>query len=298
MVTGVGATMPAGGATVGATPPAAHVPQEAGQPPAQITTTTRRTGENRRSNKPIMEKRRRARINNCLNDLKTLILDAMKKDVRLDASVRRRLMSHLASCLGPVENSSSNTPGQTQPVQPAPTTTQLQVHILPQVDVSAPRIQVQQSNGIFFTNANGTGLQLVPTRLPNGDIALVLPANAKPTPVSPVSSPAPSSPLPTLIPIPQRTASTASASSSASSTSSTSTSAASPVAFEAPPPAAFREQTTSASHRDVATSPANGYTSDPEFDPRVYSPPLQKPLALVMRKSVVPEIEGKPWRPW
>ncbi|KAJ8972568.1 hypothetical protein NQ317_017918, partial [Molorchus minor] len=30
--------------------------------------------------KPIMEKRRRARINNCLNELKTLILDAMKKD--------------------------------------------------------------------------------------------------------------------------------------------------------------------------------------------------------------------------
>ncbi|XP_057336181.1 protein hairy-like [Microplitis mediator] len=365
MVTGVGATMPAGGVTVGATPPAAHVPQEAGQPPAQITTTTtRRTGENRRSNKPIMEKRRRARINNCLNDLKTLILDAMKKDPArhsklekadilemtvkhletlqrqqvalaaatdpsvlnkfragftecagevgrfpgLDASVKRRLMSHLASCLGPVENATSTNgstgvTGQTQPVQPAPTT-QLQVHILPQVDVSSPRIQVQQSNGIFFTNANGTGLQLVPTRLPNGDIALVLPANAKATPVSPVSSPAPSSPLPTLIPIPQRTASTASASSSTSSTSSTSTSAASPVAFEAPPPAAFREQTTttfatsSTSHRDVATSPANGYTSDPEFDPRVYSPPLQKPLALVMRKSVVPEIEGKPWRPW
>lgn len=33
------------------------------------------------SNKPIMEKRRRARINNCLNELKALILDAMKKDV-------------------------------------------------------------------------------------------------------------------------------------------------------------------------------------------------------------------------
>lgn len=29
-----------------------------------------------------MEKRRRARINNCLNELKTLILDATKKDVR------------------------------------------------------------------------------------------------------------------------------------------------------------------------------------------------------------------------
>lgn len=35
------------------------------------------------SNKPIMEKRRRARINNCLNDLKALILDAMKKDVSI-----------------------------------------------------------------------------------------------------------------------------------------------------------------------------------------------------------------------
>ncbi|XP_015605325.1 protein hairy [Cephus cinctus] len=357
MVTGVGATMPTGGVTVGSTPPAQHVPQEAGQPPAQTATnTTRRSGENRRSNKPIMEKRRRARINNCLNDLKTLILDAMKKDPArhsklekadilemtvkhletlqrqqvalaaatdpnvlnkfragftecagevgrfpgLEASVKRRLMAHLASCLGPVENNSGAQSGQ-QPVQPAPPTTQLQVHILPQVDAT-PRIQVQQSNGIFFTNANGTGLQLVPTRLPNGDIALVLPAGAKATPVaSPSSSPAPTSPLPTLIPIPQRTASTASASSSSSSTSSTSTSAASPVAFEAPP-AAFREQspvyTGSASHRDVATSPANGYTSDPEFDPRVYSPPLQKPLALVMRKSVVPEVEEKPWRPW
>ncbi|PNF35675.1 Protein deadpan [Cryptotermes secundus] len=36
--------------------------------------------EQRRSNKPIMEKRRRARINHCLNELKALILDAMKKD--------------------------------------------------------------------------------------------------------------------------------------------------------------------------------------------------------------------------
>lgn len=357
--------MPTGGVTVGSAPQTQHVPQEAGQPPAQTaTSTTRRSGENRRSNKPIMEKRRRARINNCLNDLKTLILDAMKKDPArhsklekadilemtvkhletlqrqqvalaaatdpnvlnkfragftecagevgrfpgLEASVKRRLMAHLASCLGPVDATATTGGGggsvqnSGQSVQPASSTTQLQVHILPQVD-STPRIQVQQSNGIFFTNANGTGLQLVSTRLPNGDIALVLPAGAKANPISssPSSSPAPASPLPTLIPIPQRTASTASASSSTSSASSTSTSAASPVAFEAPPPA-FREQTSpftsAASHRDVATSPANGYTSDPEFDPRVYSPPLQKPLALVMRKSVVPEVEDKPWRPW
>lgn len=35
------------------------------------------------SNKPIMEKKRRARINRCLNELKTLILEAMKKDVSI-----------------------------------------------------------------------------------------------------------------------------------------------------------------------------------------------------------------------
>lgn len=109
MVTGVGATMPTGGVTVGATPPAQHVPQEAGQPPAQTTTTTtRRSGENRRSNKPIMEKRRRARINNSLNDLKTIVLvDAMKKDVST-------LIHNSSSCHNPTSpitlrrNSSSN----------------------------------------------------------------------------------------------------------------------------------------------------------------------------------------------
>ncbi|EAA00777.5 AGAP012346-PA [Anopheles gambiae str. PEST] len=36
--------------------------------------------EIRKTNKPIMEKKRRARINNYLNDLKSLLLDAMKKD--------------------------------------------------------------------------------------------------------------------------------------------------------------------------------------------------------------------------
>ncbi|KAL4221751.1 hypothetical protein ACF0H5_020006 [Mactra antiquata] len=34
----------------------------------------------KRSNKPFMEKKRRARINNCLSQLKTLVLQAMRKD--------------------------------------------------------------------------------------------------------------------------------------------------------------------------------------------------------------------------
>lgn len=33
------------------------------------------------ASKPLMEKRRRERINNCLDQLKTLILEATKKDV-------------------------------------------------------------------------------------------------------------------------------------------------------------------------------------------------------------------------
>ncbi|XP_015189783.1 PREDICTED: protein hairy-like isoform X2 [Polistes dominula] len=343
--------------TVGATLPTQHVPQENGQPTAQAatsTTTTRRTGENRRSNKPIMEKKRRARINSCLNELKTLILDAMKKDparhsklekadilemtvkhmetmhrqqvilqtamdpnvlnkfhagysecaievsrfTGLDPGVKKRLMNHLASCLGVVElNTSGGGGGGGGGVQTATTTT---TNI---TTTAANQQSVQPAPPT--TQFNGTGLQLLQTRLTNGDIALLVPTGSKTTQViSPASSPAPSSPLPTLIPIPQRTASTASASSSSSCTNgSNSLSASSPVSFEAPPQNFVQQQPTPVyvtgnSHRDVATSPANGYTSDPEFDPRVYSPPLQKPLALVMRKSVKHELESKPWRPW
>ncbi|KAM9349331.1 transcription factor HES-1-B-like [Symphorus nematophorus] len=48
---------------------------------ATPTTEKPRTlSENRKSSKPIMEKRRRARINESLGQLKTLIMDALKKD--------------------------------------------------------------------------------------------------------------------------------------------------------------------------------------------------------------------------
>ncbi|GJQ86897.1 hypothetical protein Trydic_g19559 [Trypoxylus dichotomus] len=43
-------------------------------------TSTMSKAELRKTHKPIMEKRRRARINHCLNEIKTLILEAMKKD--------------------------------------------------------------------------------------------------------------------------------------------------------------------------------------------------------------------------
>ncbi|XP_068196893.1 transcription factor HES-1-B-like isoform X3 [Antennarius striatus] len=57
--------------------------------------------ESRKSSKPIMEKRRRARINESLGQLKTLITDALKKDVR--GSDRDRFRA-------PPENVSSNPP--------------------------------------------------------------------------------------------------------------------------------------------------------------------------------------------
>lgn len=41
--------------------------------------------EHRRATKPIMEKRRRARINNSLNELKNLILEALNKDVSVSS---------------------------------------------------------------------------------------------------------------------------------------------------------------------------------------------------------------------
>ncbi|XP_061832306.1 hairy-related 6 [Nerophis lumbriciformis] len=51
--------------------------------PASINSTPdkpKTASEHRKSSKPIMEKRRRARINESLGHLKTLILDALKKD--------------------------------------------------------------------------------------------------------------------------------------------------------------------------------------------------------------------------
>ncbi|XP_047111166.1 protein hairy-like isoform X2 [Schistocerca piceifrons] len=392
-----------------------------------------------RSNKPIMEKRRRARINNCLNELKTLILDAMKKDPArhsklekadilemtvkhleslqrqqsamaaatdpsvvnkfragfsecagevgrfpgLEANVRRRLLSHLASCLNgsamaaqaataaaqaasvhdqqqQQQQQPPNTAGVTgaptqqvtaMPVTAAPTTataTAVQVHIVPAMGTSGEHT----TGPLLLTTAGAVsagGLQLLPTRLPNGDIALVLPRSQLPQPQQQQPSQQQqqqqqaqqqSTPtvLPTLVPIPTRTASTASAASSTSSMSSVSSASSSPsgsasgsssasvspVAFErlavnssppapplvsppaptvvvaAPPMVSSPVPPTPSAPtspvvlcRDVATSPANLY-----YQPRPYSPPMQKPLSLVVRKTAQPVEEEKPWRPW
>lgn len=52
-------------------------------PPRGVSTVAMRkeASEQRKTLKPLLEKRRRARINDCLNQLKTLILPLMGKDV-------------------------------------------------------------------------------------------------------------------------------------------------------------------------------------------------------------------------
>uniref|UniRef100_A0A8D8XYK2 Protein hairy n=1 Tax=Cacopsylla melanoneura TaxID=428564 RepID=A0A8D8XYK2_9HEMI len=313
--------------------------------PPSVDSTARKTNENRRSNKPIMEKRRRARINNCLNELKTLILDAMKKDPArhsklekadilemtvkhlenmqrqqlalsaatdpnvlnkfragfsectgevgrfpgLDPSVRRRLLTHLSNCLNSNNEPTATSPEprlSPAPVAPAPQSG-LQVHIVPQqTPTESAQPQVQNSNGIFLSSG-AQSVQLVPTRLPNGDIALVLPSNNTPRQMaaSPSSSSSSStSPLPMLVPIPNRPVPTSNRTS--------------PIGFERLS-VSIPQQETLVSPVD----PSHYRYSSPDQSPSDYSyrspSPLQKPLSLVMKKSYEPCYDDeRPWRPW
>ncbi|XP_026327193.1 protein hairy-like isoform X2 [Hyposmocoma kahamanoa] len=250
MVTGVGS--PQAGANMSA-------PEK--KPPA----------DSRRSNKPIMEKRRRARINNCLNELKALILDAMKKDPArhsklekadilemtvkhleglrsesagspdrfragyrhcvsevskyqgLEAGLKRRLVRHLEACV--------NTQGRPAGAPTPPSDNE---------DVQPP-----SQHSTIFISGPGSGVRLVPTRLSNGDIALVLPAGVNASTLGTV---------PTLVPLSPRDASS------------------------------------SSSSEPRCYSPASSGWGTPP-------PPSDEPapLALVTRKQPP---EDKPWRPW
>ncbi|KAI8126481.1 Protein hairy [Lucilia cuprina] len=327
MVTGVcGPTMTAN--VIGA--PISHPPKET---PAK---------SDRRSNKPIMEKRRRARINNCLNELKTLILDATKKDPArhsklekadilektvkhlqelqrqqaamqqaadpkvinkfkagfadcanevsrfpgLEPAVKRRLLQHLQNCINGVKTELHHHQRQANAASMA--VQQLHGQILPSPPSSPEQdhhhvqqqhqyimsSQIQQTpHGYFLPN----GLQVIPTKLANGTIALVLPQQQQSLAnVSGTQHP------PMLVPIPSRTASTGSASSHSSYEQSYSSNSA--MLHFAPP------------------SPANSHEAM-DYKPSVihHAPALQQhnnpqPLALVTKKQI--KEEEQPWRPW
>lgn len=326
-----------------------------------------------------MEKRRRARINNCLNEIKTLMLQATKKDVSepnpppslasLAGALRQSIILNLvgfeltltyqnpslSSDPQPARHSKlekadilemtvkylqnhqlnlqrqqaalsqatdatiaskfksgftecANEVGRFQGMDPQVKRRLLQhlsncingdrleqhVHLLP----SPPSSPEQDSmshvtatpNGYYLTNGAGSGVQLIPTKLPNGNIAFVLP-----------QSPA-ASQVPMLVPIPSRTASTSSATSSA---------------YER-----MREQSTSP--YNAPPSPANSSYEPMDCLPahqsklnmhqqqqlnllhqqqlmqqRPFSPSV--PISLVMRKTNFDQQikdEEKPWRPW
>lgn len=188
----------------------------------------------------------------------------------LDPIVKRRLLQHLANCL----NQNGKPPTDMA-------VSQVQVHILPNnnnnnnIKKEVMGHGTGGGAGIIFSNGNGA-MQLVPTRLPNGDIALVLP-NATPTPPPPqhhhqqspmqhqFNSPATAT-VPLLVPIvPERTSSTASASAS------------------------------STSNYSPSHSPDLMDTSPTNYHSVIHS---NQPLSLVVRKAADPCEEEKPWRPW
>ncbi|XP_015511323.1 protein hairy [Neodiprion pinetum] len=187
--------------------------------------------ELRRSNKPIMEKRRRARINQCLDELKSLILEAMKKDParhsklekadilemtvkhlqtvqrqqlttavatdpavltkfrsgfaecatevsryvshleNVDPAVRQRLVSHLNSCVTSLQQM---VPFYSHYVPYMPE------RVFPEVKVG---FQSDFHSGDENNNGSAriqipSGVQLIPSRLPSGELALLVPQSA------------------------------------------------------------------------------------------------------------------------
>lgn len=100
----------------------------------------------------------------------------------LEPHVRKRLMQHLGTYFNK-EISSSNSPKI--PSTP-PETSNLQLHL-----------DSSQNAILLGTTGSACGVQLVPTRLPNGDIALVLPSRS--------TEKTPPPPLSTIVPTPSTT---------------------------------------------------------------------------------------------
>ncbi|XP_075159986.1 bHLH transcriptional repressor hairy isoform X2 [Haematobia irritans] len=310
-----------------------------------------------------MEKRRRARINNCLNELKTLILDATKKDPArhsklekadilektvkhlqelqrqqaamqqaadpkiinkfkagftdcanevsrfpgLEPSVKRRLLQHLQNCINGVKTelhqhqrhaaaaASTTTSvqqlhGQILPSPPSSPEQDHQHHMQQQQHQYIMSSQIQQTpHGYFLPN----GMQVIPTKLPNGSIALVLPqqqhqqAQLQQQVVMNNGHP------PMLVPIPSRTASTGSASSHSSQSTYEN------LAYSNANAAAVAAAAAAMMHF-APPSPANSHEAMDCKPSVIHHAPaahqMQQPLSLVTKKQI--KEEEPVWRPW
>lgn len=205
----------------------------------------------------------------------------------MEPQVKRRLLQHLSNCMSGERQ--QNVQVQILPSPPSSPEQDSMSHITP------------TSNGYYLTNGAGSGVQLIPTKLQNGNIAFVLP-----------QSPA-ATQLPMLVPIPSRTASTGSATSSSYERTITREQSASP--YNSPPSPA------NSSYEPMDCTPAHQGHHNMHLQQlnllqqqqqllqqqqqRSYSPSssngFEAPISLVMRKTNFDQQmkdEEKPWRPW
>lgn len=180
--------------------------------------TPSKASELRRSTKPIMEKRRRARINHSLTELKNLILDALKKDnarhsklekadilemtvkhlqqlqrqqaaraIVSDSSVTDKFRAGYRECAAEVGRYLGRLDGVDSAVRQ-----RVMGHLASRVsELSTPPPSPGSEDGAHFFNAATAGsVQLLPTRLPTGEIAFLLPQPSQLSVYAPVSPPA------------------------------------------------------------------------------------------------------------
>ncbi|XP_060528834.1 protein deadpan-like isoform X2 [Cylas formicarius] len=199
--------------------------------------STMSKAELRKTHKPIMEKRRRARINNCLNEIKHLILEAMNKDparhsklekadilemavkhlqniqrqqlaiaVATDPTVLRKFKTGFNDCAREIDKSETTDASLKQRVS---SHLQKCMNGLEQVaQFAAPTLgnfPFGSSGGLFSGNQTPNdsasddqnnnpriqipqGIQLIPSRLPTGELALLVP-NSSNLPYFPIQRP-------------------------------------------------------------------------------------------------------------
>ncbi|XP_041697089.1 transcription factor HES-1-like isoform X2 [Coregonus clupeaformis] len=169
----------------------------------------RTASEHRKSSKPIMEKRRRARINDSLGQLKTLILDALKKDssrhsklekadilemtvkhlrnmqrlqtTGVNTEIRTRLLSHLAGCVSQINTVNFSTQCQIPTYPPHPAHP-LRGQAIAKIPSASPQLNgimpCKSGSPINLTSEMATlysGLQIVPAAT-DGQFAILIPS--------------------------------------------------------------------------------------------------------------------------
>nr|CAI5831062.1 unnamed protein product [Callosobruchus analis] len=182
--------------------------------------------ELRKTHKPIMEKRRRARINHCLNEIKNLILEAMNKDpsrhsklekadilemavkhlqnvqrqqlamgIATDPTVLRKFKNGFNECATEIDRYLGQVDG-VEPVMKQRVNNHLQKCIggIEQVaQLNFPGIGFLSGSGLYASGPSvpetsstddqnnnpriqiPQGIQLIPSRLPSGELALLVP---------------------------------------------------------------------------------------------------------------------------